>query len=332
MAIPAAQVRVLNVDEDVEEFPFRFAALLCDDSRNYHKTSIKHHLNRIWTINSPYFKLAKPYVQELGIQNLFVVMFKKSQDRDSTFLARPTLLFGQLFAVQPLGNLESIFDLVWDKTLMHVQIPIHSDLVNKGRAREVLDQLGTFVSADSPVGNLYEAKLMVPLRYPLTRKVVINTSTRPYYMTVFYPKLPFLACKKCFILYHNEDNCREIRMRIFVRALPAPSPRATHVSVTNVHSSSEDGECSNAGKANSVVAADAVSDEHSKPSGFSVSLHPSAALRNTGSSSFSPVFPSDKPRNSPLTIRELVSSQPNSVGFPSSFEDMSFDVDGLLHD
>lgn len=65
MAFPAAQVRVLDLDEDVEEFPFRFAALLCDDSRSYHKTSVKYHLNRIWAINSQISNLQNLIFREM---------------------------------------------------------------------------------------------------------------------------------------------------------------------------------------------------------------------------------------------------------------------------
>lgn len=218
MAIPAAQIRVLDLDEDVEEFPFRFAALICNKNNYYHKTSVKHNLNKIWTVPSSDFKLAKPYVQGMGIQNLFVVMFKKIRDRDIAFNARPTLMFGQLFAVQPLGELEYVFDLVWDKTLMPVQISIPSDLVNKGKAREVLDEIGTFVSAELAAGNYFDAKVMVPLNTTLTKKVVINTSKCTYIMTVFYPKLPYLLCKECFVLFHDDILCKEIQSSILMSA------------------------------------------------------------------------------------------------------------------
>lgn len=61
------------------------------------------------------------------------------------------------------------------------------DLVNKAKAREVLDEIGSFVSAESAAGNYFEAKLMVPLNSPLTKKVVINTNKRTYIMSAFYP-------------------------------------------------------------------------------------------------------------------------------------------------
>lgn len=231
-------------------------------------------------------------------------MFKKSQDRDIAFQARPTLVFGQLFAVQPLKDLESIFDLVWNDILMPVQILIHSDLVNKGLVRQVFDQLGKFVSADSPAGNWYEAKMMVPLKEPLTRKVVFNSSKRSYIMSAFYPKLPFRACKKCFVLYHNEAKCNEILSRIVVTALAAPSSRATHVAVTNVKPQSVAGESS---KPKNTVSEDNIS-EHSKPSAFSISLQPSGCIGNRNSA-FSPivvpsVLPPVLPHMTALTIRE----------------------------
>lgn len=68
MALPAEHVRVLDLDSDVDEFPNRFAALLCDDTKNYHQTSVKHQLNRIWPISAADFKLAKPYILGGAIQ------------------------------------------------------------------------------------------------------------------------------------------------------------------------------------------------------------------------------------------------------------------------
>lgn len=248
-------------------------------------------------------------------------MFKKSQDRDIAFQARPTLVFGQLFAVQPLKDLESIFDLVWNDILMPVQILIHSDLVNKGLVRQVFDQLGKFVSADSPAGNWYEAKMMVPLKEPLTRKVVFNSSKRSYIMSAFYPKLPFRACKKCFVLYHNEAKCNEILSRIVVTALPAPSSRATHVAVTNVKPQSVAGESS---KPKNTVSEDNIS-EHSKPSAFSISLQPSGCIGNRNSA-FSPivvpsVLPPVLPHMTALTIRESMNphTPPHTQSAVSSF-------------
>lgn len=80
MEIPVDLVSVLVLDEDVEQFPFRFTALLCDKFKNYYKTPAKHHLNKTWTINSPDFKLVKPYIQRVQVfQNLFVVMFNKEK-------------------------------------------------------------------------------------------------------------------------------------------------------------------------------------------------------------------------------------------------------------
>lgn len=248
-------------------------------------------------------------------------MFKKSQDRDIAFQARPTLVFGQLFAVQPLKDLESIFDLVWNDILMPVQILIHSDLVNKGLVRQVFDQLGKFVSADSPAGNWYEAKMMVPLKEPLTRKVVFNSSKRSYIMSAFYPKLPFRACKKCFVLYHNEAKCNEILSRIVVTALAAPSSRATHVAVTNVKPQSVAGESS---KPKNTVSEDNIS-EHSKPSAFSISLQPSGCIGNRNSA-FSPivvpsVLPPVLPHMTALTIRESMNphTPPHTQSAVSSF-------------
>lgn len=130
---------------------------------------------------------------------------------------------------------------------------------------------------------------MVPLNSPLTKKVIFNTSRRTYYMTAFYPKLHFHACKQCFVLYHDEALCKEFQMRIYVRALPAPSPRATHVVVTKVVTNKEKGESSHSSGPSKSFDVAASPNEHSKPSAFSVSLQPSRALTNRGSSLSLPV-------------------------------------------
>lgn len=176
--------------------------------------------------------------------NLFVIMFQYKKDLDLTIAARPTLLFGQLFVVHALGDLESVFVLELNTNLMHVQITIPTFLINKGMAREIIEQIGTIKTVETPMGNFYEAKVMVPMNSPMTKKVVYNTSRKTYYMYAFYPKLPFHACTKCFVLNHDENKCKEIQMRIYVKELPAPSPKASHVTVTKVASVLEKGESS----------------------------------------------------------------------------------------
>lgn len=221
---------------------------------------------------------------------------------------------------------------------MPVEINIHSDLVNSGRVRDVLDQIGKFVTAESPDGSLYEVKLMVPLKTPLDRKVVFNTSKRTYFMYAFCPKLPFRACKRCFVLYHNDDLCREIQRKVFVRAFPAPSPRVSHVAVMNFQTRSTTGESSksrNSKEADQNASVVAPLDQ-SKPSAFSVSLQPSAATKSTCSSFFSPIYSSALHKLAHLTIRESGTNDfhatRSSVGLNHSFNNIAFDSDGLIHD
>lgn len=79
MVVFEDHVKVLDLDEDIEDFPFRLAGLLADQYRNYYKTSVKHQLNRVWTIKATDFKLAKPFIQGMQTQNflnLFIIMFK----------------------------------------------------------------------------------------------------------------------------------------------------------------------------------------------------------------------------------------------------------------
>ncbi|RZC89118.1 hypothetical protein C5167_030811 [Papaver somniferum] len=277
-------VRVLDLDEDVEEFPFRLDGLLCDDYENYHKTSVKHHLNRIWTIPSADFKLAKPYIQGMVENlNLFVMMFKKKEELYLAVAAKPSMIFGNLFAIQPLGNLESDFDLVWDKTLMPVQIIIPHALINKGKDREILEQLGRVVTVEFQMGNFYEVKVMVPLKSPMTKKV----------------------------------RCTEIQRRIFVRALPAPAAKATHVALTKIGDSMEKGDSSGAG---GISASNDRPAQSSKTFVVSVSLHPVGAMRTSASTSLpvvSSFFP-PLPSSTYLSLRESASSSVSSSIVPIS--------------
>ncbi|XP_026390311.1 uncharacterized protein LOC113285751 isoform X2 [Papaver somniferum] len=153
-------------------------------------------------------------------------------------------------------------------------------------------------------------------------------------MTAFYPKLPFRACKKCFVLYHDEAKCKEIQLRIFVRALPAPTPRATHVTVTNVKSQAERGESSKT----KISASEPLIRDHSRPSAFSVSLQPLGSIGNRNST-FSPLFfPSALPAVSALTIREPLNphipanSSRVSSCFVSPFDNFSSGDNGNVHD
>ncbi|XP_026383447.1 uncharacterized protein LOC113278940 [Papaver somniferum] len=106
-------------------------------------------------------------------------------------------------------------------------------------------------------------------------------------------------------------------MKIYVKALPAPAPKSTHVALTKVAAASEKGESSGTVKRSELKAE--VSPA-SKPYVVSVSLHHVGALRSLGSTSIPVVssgFP-HLPTVSSLTIKESASSYVNENVTPST--------------
>ncbi|XP_026399404.1 uncharacterized protein LOC113295268 [Papaver somniferum] len=156
---------------------------------------------------------------------------------------------------------------------------------------------------------------MVPLKTPLTKK-------------------------ECFVLYHDDILCKEIRSSIYVRAMLVPSPRTTHVVVTRMPS--KKGDNSGVSGPSNARPARVVSNGSSSPTAFSVGLKPVGSLGNGGSSIYGPAMSSVLRAISSLTIKEPVNKvTPSATITPSSgnisfnvspFDNLTFGPDGLVHD
>ncbi|XP_059451234.1 uncharacterized protein LOC132182043 [Corylus avellana] len=166
---------------------------------------IKATLRRWWKLHG------KMSFKALG-DNLFLIEFTNSQDKERTLEGRPWVFEGSLFLVEDFDGITSPSDYTFDKDAFWVRMfKMPLGCMGQAIGRRIGETVGTVEVVDTNAngmgwGKFLRAKILMDLTKPLPRGRKINIQGKLVWIPFQYERLPKF-CYSCGIISHDKRGC-----------------------------------------------------------------------------------------------------------------------------